>query len=276
MKLWQKLAGRSQSNLYFAFAFLDRPQRSAIRDVYRFARAADDAADDPGAPADTLRRVRAWRRELDAVYAGHPRHPYGRRLARAVRRYRLPRSYFDTLLSGLERDCARPRMASWREVESYCETVAAPLAYLSLHILGASGAAAERYARDVGVAIQLANILRDIAEDAERGRVYLPGDELRAAGVAADEILARHMSPALGRVCQHQAERARTLIATARRGLDPATRRKLLVPEIWADVYLALLDELEASGFDVFRHRPYLQRRRKLALALRRWAATRA
>lgn len=276
MNLWQKLATRSQSNLYFALVFLDRKQRNAIRDVYRFVRAADDAADASGDPADSLRQLKEWRTELDALYGGHAHHPYARRLAEAVHRYALPRRYFDVVLDALERDVQGPRLASWAEVEAYCEAVAAPVAYLCLRILGATGAAAERYGRNVGIALQLANILRDIGEDADRGRIYLPGDELASAGVAAEDVLRKRMSPGLGQVCAHLAGRARTLIASARAQLDAATRRKLLVPEIWADVYLALLDELEQAGFDVFRRPPYLHRRRKLVLALRRWAVERA
>jgi phytoene synthase len=276
VNLWQKLATRSQSNLYFALVFLDRQQRTAIRDVYRFVRAADDAADAAGDPADNVRQLKEWRTELDALYGGHAHHPYARRLAEAVHRYELPRRHFDVVLDALERDAQGARLASWAEVEAYCEAVAAPVAYLCLHILGATGLAAERYGRDVGVALQLANILRDIAEDADRGRIYLPGDELAAHGVPAEDVLRKRMSPGLAEVCAHLADRARALIASARAQLDAATRRKLLVPEIWADVYLALLDELEQAGFDVFRGHPYLHRRRKLVLALRRWAVARA
>jgi squalene synthase HpnD len=276
VSLWQKLATRSQSNLYFALVFLDRQQRNAIRDVYRFVRAADDAADASGDPASNLRQLHEWRTELDALYGGRAHHPYARRLAEAVHRYELPRRYFDVVLDALERDVQTARLASWAEVEAYCEAVAAPLAYLCLRILGATGEAAQRYGRNVGIALQLANILRDIAEDADRGRIYLPGDELDAAGVAPEDILGKRMSPGLGQVCAHLAGRARALIASARAQLDAATRRKLLVPEIWADVYLALLDELEHAGFDVFRGHPYLHRRRKLVLALRRWAGARA
>ncbi len=276
MTFWQKLATRSQSNLYFALLFLDRPQRNAIRDVYRFVRAADDAADAVGDAEHNRRELHAWRHQLDAVYSGRAYHPYAERLAEAVRRYQLPRQHFDTVLDALERDIRTPRLGSWAEVEAYCESVSAPVAYLCLRILGATGPAAERYGRDVGIGLQIANILRDIGEDADRGRIYLPGDELAAAGVDPDDVLRKRMSPGLRLVCQRQAERARALIGGARARLQPAERKQLLVPEIWADVYLALLDELERAGFDVFYRHPYLHRRRKLVLALRRWVVERA
>lgn len=273
LSFWTKLSERSHSNLYFALIFTDRTRRRAFRDVYRFVRAADDVADAPGDPRTNLTHLSQWRRELDAIYAGQATHPYARRLERVVREYGLRREHFDTLLDGLERDVVTPRLADWAEVRSYCEHVASSLAHLSLQILGVHGPGAERYARDVGVGLQLANILRDIAEDADRGHIYLPADELRACGVEDDAILSGQMSAGLTAVCRAQADRARQLIADARAELDRDTRRRLLVPEIWADVYLALLDRLETARFDVFEHDPYLQRRRKLALAVRRWAA---
>lgn len=272
LSFWNKLKTRSQSNLYFALMFLDRERRNDFRDVYRFVRAADDAADTPGDPAEVLARLGVWRRELDALYAGQATHPYARRLARVVERRRLSRHHFDQMLDGLERDVVTPRLETYDQVHDFCEAVASSLAYLSLEILGTSGQTEMRYAHDVGIALQLANILRDIAEDAERGHIYLPMDELRAAGLGADDVLEKRMSPALSLVCQRQAARARDLIARARAGLDAGARQRLLVPEIWADVYLALLGELERVDFDVFGRRPYLHRRRKLVLALRRWA----
>lgn len=258
--------------------FLGAERRNAFRDVYRFVRAADDVADRPAATrAERRAELATWRTELDALYQGHPSHPHAQRLAAVVARYGLERRWFDTLLDGLEADIDRTGMASWRELRDYCDQVAASLAYLSLQILGADSPRARRYARDVAIAIQLANILRDLREDAARGVVYLPADALAAEGLDAGALRAGRWSPGLTRVCADLAERARELAATGRRELDgaaPGLRRRLLVPEIWTDVYLQLLDELEAIGFDVLAHRPYLRRRRKLAVALRRVAGT--
>lgn len=268
------MARRSQSNLYFALVFLDHRRRDAIRDVYRFLRAADDVADAPGDAAENIHQLAEWRAQLEAIYTGGATHPYAKRLARVVRRYDLSREHFETALGGLEDDVRTARLSSWPEVEAYCERVASSLAYLCLEILGVAGMAERRYAHDVAIGIQIANILRDIAEDAQRDHIYLPMDELCAAGVAEADILHMRMSPALAGVCRHQAARARALILGARARLDAAAQRRMLIPEIWADVYLALLDELESVGFDVFDHRPYLHRRRKLRLALQRSAVS--
>jgi len=272
---WNKLSERSHSNLYFALVFLDRRRRNAFRDVYRFVRAADDVADSPGDPSANIARLAAWREELAAIYEAGPavdRHPYARRLRNAVRQYGLSRRHFESLLDGLELDVGTRRWRDYTALRGYCEAVASSLAKLCLQILGVSGAAEEHYAHDVGIALQLANILRDIREDAQRDHIYLPLDELEAEGVSEQDVLSGRASAGLSRVCRRLAERAEALIADARSGLPPESRRQLLVPEIWADVYLDLLRQLDEADFDVFNDPPYLRRRRKLAIALRRWA----
>jgi phytoene synthase len=270
-ELWHKLAQRSQSNLYFALAFLPRARRDAFRDVYRFLRAADDVADS-GLPEPEVRAALAtWRRELDAIYGGRATHPVALRLAATVDNFGLSRAAFETILDALEEDATGRRFATQADLERWCEAMSATLGYLCLDILGARGPAARAYARDLGVALQLANIVRDVDEDAARGRIYLPADALDAAGLDAAEVLARRWTPAFARVAARLAARARELVDLARAHLDPDQHRALVVPEIWADVYLALLRELERHRFDVFAHKPYLRRRKKLAIAVVRW-----
>ncbi len=270
-EFWSKLAKRSQSNLYFALVFLPGERREAFRDVYRFLRAADDVVDS-GIPEDqALAAIDAWRRELDAVYAGRATHPSARRLVETVRRYRLERRHFDTILDALAEDVAPRRFATFADLDRWCEAQSGTLGYLCLQILGCTSDAALAYARDLGVALQLANILRDVAEDAGRGRLYLPLDTLAAAGASAEDVLARNYTPAYAAAAADLAGRARALVAAARARLSEDERHRLLVPEIWGDVYLALLDELERMRFDVFTRPPYLRRRRKLAIAALRW-----
>ena len=246
--LLQKLRTRSRSNLYFALAFLPARKREAFRHVYRFLREADDVSDGGLPPEEARRRLQGFRDRIDRVLA-----------APEVAGLALERAHVATILDGLDEDAdpAR-RFATPAELERWCEAVSGTLGLLCLAILDAREAAA--YGRDVGVALQLANIVRDLAVDAQNGRNYLPG--------APDTS---GWSPAVERAARELADRARALVARARAGLDPALRRRLLVPEIWADVYLALLDELEAARFDVWGERPYLSRRRKLRLALGRF-----
>ena len=132
---WQRLATRSQSNLYFALVFLSADRREAFRDVYRFLRAADDVADSGGAPDDVRRALGAWRRELDLVYAGRATHPIALRLAEAVRRYALGRAHFETILDALEADVEPRRFADLPALEAWCEAMSSTLGYLCLEIL---------------------------------------------------------------------------------------------------------------------------------------------
>jgi phytoene synthase len=268
---WHKLSRRSQSNLYFALAFLPRARREAFRDVYRFLRAADDVADSGRPAAEVRAGLDAWRRELDAVYDGHATHPAARRLGATVAALGLPRAGFETILGALEEDVAGLRFATQADLERWCAAVSGTLGLLCLDILGAHGPAARAYALDLGVALQLANIVRDVDEDAARGRLYLPADLLADAGLGADAVLARRWSPAFARAGARLAARVRELVDRARAGLGAEDRQRLVVPEIWADVYLALLRELERHRFDVFTRRPYLSRRKKLAIAVVRW-----
>ncbi len=270
-EFWHKLAKRSQSNLYFALVFLPRARREAFRDVYRFLRAADDVADSGLPAAEARTALGAWRRELDAIYGGRATHPIALRLAATAERFRLPRAAFETILGALEEDATGRRFADQADLERWCEAMSSTLGYLCLDILGASGPAARAYARDLGVALQLANIVRDVDEDAARGRLYLPADALASAGCDPDDVLARRWTPGFARVAARLAARVRELVESARAHVGPEDRAKLLVPEIWADVYLALLRELERHRFDVFAHKPYLRRRKKLAIAVVRW-----
>jgi len=275
-EFWQKLAVRSQSNLYFALVFLPAERREAFRDVYRFLRAADDVADSQLPLDEKRRQLAAWRRELAAVYAGTADDEVGRRLAHAVQEFRLDRALFERILDALEADAQPRAFPDWPTLESWCEAVSGSLGLLCLQILGADGPGPRAYARDLGVALQLANILRDVAEDAGLGRIYLPADELAAEGASGQELIAGQFSPGAAACARRQARRVRELVARARRHLDVDDAERLVVPEIWADVYLALVDELEKIGFDVFHRRAYLRRRTKLAIAARRWLRGRA
>lgn len=289
---WHKLRLRSRSNLYFALAFLPRHQREAFRDVYRFLRSADDVVDEAGAaerPA-AARALASFSDELSRIYAGAATSaaavvPEAARLAAVIRRFGLPRRHFDAILAGIARDLderATPH-ADWAALAAYCEAIGSSLGHLSLALFTdgdpavMDDPAAATYAHDLGLALQLANILRDVGEDAARGRIYLPLEDLARFEVSVDSLLQRRMTPAFARLAAHEHGRIMDLIASARAALAtrPALRRRLVVAEIWADVYLAQLDALAARGWDVFAPGPTLRKRRKLALAVSRWVRTR-
>jgi len=269
---WRKLESRSHSNLYFALALLPAKKREAFRDVYRFLRAADDVVDSDLPEGEIRGQLTWWRNELDAIYTGMTIQPATQRLSASIHALGLSKTHFSTILDALEADISRTSFRTRTELEAWCEAVSASLAHLCIEILELSGDVVRAYAHDVGVALQLANILRDVAEDARRNKVYLPIDTLQAAGCSIEDVRACRYTPEFAVAAKALAERIRELIRGARSRLTPSERFGLLVPQVWADVYLALLDELETQRFDVFSRRPYLSRSRKLLVATKRVA----
>jgi len=261
------------SNFHYAFLVLSRPQRRAIHAVYGFCRVADDAVDH----ADSVDAARAglltWRRELDRIYQGTPETPVGLRLAPVVAAYHLPREHFDELLLGVAMDIGRPRYQTFEELSRYTYRVASTVGLLCLPIFGVGGDAAQRYAVERGLSLQLTNIIRDVKADAAMGRIYLPLDELAAFEYAEDDLLASRHTPAFERLMAFQCRRAREAHQRAQALLpDP---RRLLVPEIMGRTYEALLDRIETSGYRLFDKPVRLAASTKAAIALTSWAGVR-
>jgi phytoene synthase len=279
-ELVRRLEARSQSNLYFALALLPWEAREAFRDVYRFLRAADDLVDS-GLPAAERRAGLAdFRRVLDAAFAGgaHAEHlplpgELALRLARAIADRRLSRSAFDTILAALETEIERRSFATDQDLMAWCRAQSGTLGLLCAQVLGVESSEALAYAETMGTALQLANILRDVDEDALRGHVYLPASLLGRHGSSVAEVLARQPSPALAAATEELGHETRRLMAAARIRLaaaPPADQARLLVPEIWADVYLAVIDALEARAWDPTGLPSRVSRPKKLLIALAR------
>src|SRR3954469_3004516 len=189
-----KLSQQSHSNFYYAFLFLPRERREALEAVYAYCRLVDDVVDEE-APAETkLAGIEKWRRELDAVYGnGNTEHPVSLKLRAAVLRFDIRREDMEAVIDGCAMDIEKNRYADWAELRLYCYRVASAVGLMCIQIFGYPADQAEKvreYAIDLGIALQLTNIIRDVAEDARRGRVYLPQEDLRAFGVGEEELLA--------------------------------------------------------------------------------------
>lgn len=238
--------GVSGSNFRLGILMLPAPQRAAVKAIYGFCRASDDATDlDPAGGAD---RLAHWRRELDLCFAGRPRDPLLRALAPHVKTFGLKREYFDALLKGYEMDLARRRYQSIEELEEYCDCVAGAVGLLCLQVFGVhEEEAARTYSLHLSRGLQLVNILRDLGEDAARGRVYLPADDLAMMGYTEAQLKAREATVEYFKLGRFEANRARSAFAKA---VDvflkaPALRRRLLGAEIMRETYAALLRKIE-------------------------------
>ncbi len=264
-----RLTRASRSNFYYSFLFLPRPQREAIHAVYAFCREVDDSVDRDRDRDRAARQVAFWRRELAAASHGRPTHPVTRALAVHMRRYPIDPRHLEAIVEGVAMDISPRRYATFEELREYCYRVASAVGLVCIEIFGYRDPAAREYAVNLGLAFQMTNILRDVRGDADRGRIYIPLEELEGFGCAEEDLRAGSPTPGFRELMRFQTARARTLFEEAR-GLFPASdRRTLFAAEIMRGIYEALLDKIESRGYDVLRDTVSLSRPRKLAIATR-------
>ena len=264
-----RLITRAQArNFYYGFVLLPPDRRAAIYAAYAFSRRADDSVDGEDAPDDKLAAVAARRRELDAIYAGETPadDPVLVAMADAVERFSVPRTHLDDLLDGVAMDLTTTRYADWGALEGYCARVAGAVGLVSLHIFGFSDERAPSHARDLGIALQIVNIMRDVAEDAARDRIYLALEDMDACGVDEEEILEGVVTPGFRSLMQTYAERARDYFARGERLLPLLDRRARMCVAMLAGLYREILHGIQARDYDVFAERVALSMPRKLAL----------
>lgn len=262
---------RSGSSFAAAFWLLDRPQRRAIHAVYAFCRLADDIADDPALRGDRTLLLARWRAELDAAYDGVPEHLVGVALADAVRRYALPRELFAELLCGVESDLRGESMESFEDLRRYCFRVASTVGLIVVRVLGADRPRALAYAEDMGIAVQLTNVLRDVGEDARGGRIYLAREDLVRFGVEPADLSRAQRSDAVRLLLACYAERARIFYERAEHALAPEDRRVLRPAEAMGRIYRHLLETVHREGFQNGETPRRLSKPRRLAIAAGAW-----
>jgi phytoene synthase len=270
-----RLTRKSRSNFFYAFLCLPRPQREAIYAVYAFCRIVDDAVDVGHDRAAQRKELERWRGEIALVFEGRPEHPAAQRLQEAVRLFRIPREALNEIIAGVEMDLDRSTYETFEELYPYCYRVASAVGLCCIEIFGYTDTRARVYAVDLGVALQLTNIMRDVEPDAQAGRVYLPQEELKRFGVTGDDLSAARYTPAFVRLMEHQAARARAYYERAWAALPRADARTLFAAEIMGRTYYALLRLMEQRRFRVFGERVSVSTSRKLAIALRSWARSR-
>lgn len=241
---------RSGTSFYGAMRVLPREKRDAMYAIYAYCREVDDVADDPAPPADKIRRLQEWREEVDRLYAGRPTYTTTRALLGPVRRYGLEKKDFLALIEGMEIDASETLNGpSLERLEHYCACVAGAVGLLSIRVFGATDRRAQELAWSLGQALQLTNILRDLKEDAERGRLYLPAEYLDRFGVRERDprIVLKH--PNLPAVCEELALLARRRFGQAVRKLQECPRRQMRPAVVMMFVYRAILNGLIRRGW---------------------------
>ena len=269
----QDRAARSGSSFYYSFLFLPEARRRAIIALYAFCREVDDAVDETSDPAVARLKLAWWRTEVAAIYAGKPQHPVALALAECVKPYRLAREHLEEIIDGMQMDLERDRYESFDALRLYCHRVAGVVGLLSAEIFGYTDRATLDYAHNLGVAFQLTNIIRDVGEDARRGRIYLPLEDLARYAVGESDIIAGRESDAFRALMTFQIARARSFYTQALEKLPRADRSTQRAGLIMAAIYQRLLDEIESAGCRVLSTRVALTPLRKLWIAWRTWVA---
>jgi len=268
------------TNFYYSFLVLPADKRRAIIAVWDFCRAVDDAVDEIGErdPASAAAEVARWRDELAACFGGgNPATRQGRALVPVIARFHLQREPFAALIEGVEMDLGPRRYETFDDLYQYCIRVASAVGLICLDIFGAREPAARQYAIDLGVALQLTNILRDVAGDLERGRIYIPTADLRTAGCAESDLRAATdartlTSPQLRGLLRLQGQRARDYYARAAASLPPRDANRMVAAEIMAAIYREVLERIERRDYDVFSEVVRIPRPRRAVIAAITWA----
>lgn len=267
----QQKAAASGSSFYYSFLFLPAERRRAITALYAFCREVDDVVDETTEAQVASAKLAWWRLEVSNLFAGNPQHPVTRALGVFKDRFSIGQERLHEIIDGMEMDLTQTRYLDFAGLERYCHRVAGAVGLLAAGIFGYRDPRTLDYARELGTAFQLTNIIRDVGEDARKNRIYLPMTDLKEFGVPAADILQARETPQFGRLMAFEAARARAHYDRAMQTLPDADRRKQRPGLIMAAIYRTLLDEIERDGFHVLTRRTSLTPLRKFWIAWRTW-----
>ncbi len=267
----QAITREGAKNFYYAFLTLPKDKRKAIYAAYAFCRVADDIADDEDIDADRAAGLTALRETLLGSYEGKAEGALFTALSDAARRYSVPEKLFDDVIKGVEMDLDKRRYATFEELREYCYYVASTVGLICIEIFEYTDPRAVEYAIDLGIAMQITNIMRDVAEDARNGRIYLPQEDIDRFGYSEQELLDGVNNEAFKSLMAFQADRARKYFERGRMLYPLLDRRSRACPRTLESVYSRLLDRMESEGFPVFEKRVSISKAAKISLMARLW-----
>jgi len=258
----------SGSSFTVSFLFLSQEKREAMTALYAFCREVDDVVDECTDFNVAQTKINWWKSEIDNLYADKPQHPVSFALAPVIKQFNLSKEHFLEIIDGMEMDLKFNRYADFKQLQLYCYRVASVVGLLSAQIFGFKNRDTLKYAHDLGMAFQLTNITRDVGEDARRGRIYLPLDELKKANVSEDDILNSRESPEVKALMEFQIERAESFYDKALAKLPAEDAKQQRAGLMMAAIYRTLLREIQKDGAEkVLNHKISIPPFRKLTLA---------
>ncbi len=270
-----RITRAASTNFYYGFQALPRDKRNAIYAAYAFCRLCDDIVDEPSRKATAAQELARLRLELAAAQRGQVDGPVWTALADSQRKYGIRQEHLVDVVDGCEMDLTKASYANFTELEGYCRRVASAAGLVVLEVCGYTNEKAVQHAIDLGIAMQITNIMRDLAEDTRNGRVYLPQDEMQRFGYSEADLMRNIVDDRFRGLMKFQTDRAKMYFESGEKLFPYLDRRSRTCAETMARVYRMLLSKIESYGYDVFSRRVSLSKREKLALATRLWLQSR-
>ena len=265
-----------RSNFYYSFSFLPREERKAITSIYAFCSYIDDIVD--GTPSDTVNQISKkmdrlawWENEIENIYERNYNSPLIMPFVAVIKRFGIPKQYFHTMIDGVRRDLVQTRYETFDELKEYCYSVASVVGLISIEIFGYKYEETKNYAINLGYALQLTNILRDIKFDKERGYIYLPQEELRRFNYSEKDLIAEKYNEAFVEFMRFQTKRARSYYHSARKYLRPDEKQTIVAAEIMDSIYFRLLEKIELNEFNVYDKKIRVSTAHKMLTAMKHW-----
>ncbi|MEO8167066.1 MAG: presqualene diphosphate synthase HpnD [bacterium] len=267
----EDITKNSNTSFYYSFSLLPKHKREAIHAVYAFCRYTDDIVDEGSDETKKVILLRKWRMELGRTLRGQSSFPLLNQLAATARRFNIPVDHFYELIRGVEMDLAKQRYQNFDELKTYCYLVASSVGLMCRQIFGFRNESTRDYAINLGIALQLTNILRDVKDDAKRGRIYLPLEDMRRFGVTEQEILDNQYTQRFADLMRFECDRATEYFDLARNALKDEDKHYFFAARIMWSIYAHILRRIERSNYDVFAQRISLSKPLKLLIAFRYW-----
>ncbi len=260
-----------RSNFYYSFLLLPKPKREAINVVYAWCRVADDIVDEEESLSTKQQRLLQWAIEFDQGIDGRSQYALVNKLAQIIRRFNIPLHHFQELIKGMEMDLVNTRYDTFDDLKLYCYRAASTVGLISTEIFGYKHEEAKEYAINLGIALQLTNILRDVATDAKKGRIYLPKEDLEQFGYTEEELLTNTYNEKFYRLMKFEAERARKYFAEAIKHLSEEDKPLFIAALIMQEIYSRLLNDIERAEYNVFAHRIRISNFKKILITANVW-----
>jgi 15-cis-phytoene synthase len=267
----RKLVRATASNFYYAFLLLPRAERRAIKDVYAFCRLLDDVVDEDQTGRNPYAELEYWRGEVEAIYQGNPTSEFGEQLLPSIEEFDLPKQPFLDLIDGMEMDLKWHSYQTFADLREYCYRAASTVGLICIEIFGYESARTREYAVNLGLALQLTNILRDLKEDTARGRIYIPVEDLERFGYSERDLRENLYNAPFIELMKYEHARASSYFEKAANSLPDQDRPSMFAAEIMGAIYKELLDQIPVVQFDVLRNRLTVSKSRRLRIALSIW-----